>query len=69
MSLSLISGKLAFLHDAYIAAIENCYAPIAFKSAFFPTCVASLLLGALFTMIFALRVMLLLFGTLFNMKL
>ena len=27
MLLSLISGKSAFLHDGYIATIENCYAP------------------------------------------
>ena len=28
MSLSLISGKSAFLHDGYIVAIENCCAPM-----------------------------------------
>ena len=32
MSLSLVSGKLAFLNDGYIAAIENYCAPIAIIS-------------------------------------
>ena len=53
MSLSLVSGKSAFQHDGYIAVIENCYAPIAVKRTLFPTCVASLLLGASFNTIFA----------------
>ena len=44
MSLSLVSGKSAFLHDGYIAAIENCCEPIAVKRTLFPTHVASLLL-------------------------
>ena len=57
MSLSLICGKLAFLHDGYIAAIENCCAPIAVKCTLFPTRVASLLLGTLFNTIFAMHVM------------
>ena len=33
MPLSLVSGKLAFLYDGYIAAIKNCCAPIAVKHA------------------------------------
>ena len=50
MSLSLVSGKSAFLHDGYIyiATIENCCVLIAVKHTLFPTRVASLLLGALF---------------------
>ena len=69
MSLSLISGKSAFLHDGYVASIENCRVPIAVKQTLFPTCVASLLLGASFNMIFATHVTSLLLGALFNMKL
>ena len=71
MSLSLVSNKSAFLHDDYIAAIENCCAPMVVKCTLFATCIvlASLLLGALCNMIFAMHVMLLLLGTLFNMKL
>ena len=53
MSLSLFSGKLAFLHDGYIAAIENCCERIAVKLTFFPMRVESLLLGSLFNTIFA----------------
>ena len=45
MSLSLVSGKLAFLHDGYIVAIENCCAPTAVKRTLMPTRVASLLLA------------------------
>ena len=45
MSLSLISDKSAFLHDGYIAAIENYYAPIAVKCTLFPMRIASLLLA------------------------
>ena len=52
-SLSLVSGKSAFLHDGYIAAIENCCVPIAVKRVLFPMHVASLLLGVLFNTIFA----------------
>ena len=52
MSLSLVSGKSAFLHDGYIATIENCCAPTAVKHTLFPTLVASLLLGASFNTIF-----------------
>ena len=46
MSLSLVSGKSAFLHDGYIVAIENCCAPTTVKRTLMPTRVASLLLGA-----------------------
>ena len=60
---------LAFLHDSYIAAIENCCAPTAVKHTLFPTREASLLLGALFNMIFATCLTLLLLGALFNTKL
>ena len=48
MSLFLVSGKLAFLHDGNIAAIENCCAPIVVKCTLFATCIASLLLGTSF---------------------
>ena len=53
MSLSLVSGKLAFLHDGYIAVIENCCAPMVVKHTLFAMCVASLLLGTPFNTIFA----------------
>ena len=53
MSLSLVSGKSAFLHDGYIATIENCCASIAVKCTLFPTHVVSLLLSASFNTIFA----------------
>ena len=53
MSLSFISNKSAFLHDGYIAAIENCCAPTVIKRILFPMHIASLLLGALFNMTFA----------------
>ena len=69
MSLSLFSGKLAFLHDGYIAAIENCCVPNAVKCTLFPTHVLSLLLGALFNVILAMCLTLLLLGTSFNTKL
>ena len=52
MSLSLVSGKLTFLHDSYIAAIENCCVPMVVKCTLFATHVALLLLGALFNAIF-----------------
>ena len=58
MSLSVVSGKLAFLHDGYIAAIENCCLPMIGKHTLFATCIVSLLLGTLFKMIFAMCVML-----------
>ena len=45
MSLSLISDKLAFLHDGYIATIENYWVPMVVKHTLFATYVASLLLG------------------------
>ena len=45
MSLSLVSGKLAFLHDGYIAAIENCCSPMVVKHTSFATPIVSLLLG------------------------
>ena len=66
--LSLVSGKLAFLHDGYIAAIDKCCAPIAVKRTLFPTCVVSLLLGTSFDTIFATHIMSLLLGGLFNTK-
>ena len=37
MSLSLISGKSAYLHDGYIVTIENCCAPTAVKCTLMPT--------------------------------
>ena len=69
MLLSLVSVKSAFLHDGYIAAIENCCAPTAVKRTLFPKRVVSLLLGASFNTIFATRFMSLLLGALFNTKL
>ena len=69
MSLSLVSGKSAFLHDDYIATIENCCASTVVKCTLFPTHVASLLLGASFNTIFATLIMSLLLDTSFNMKL
>ena len=57
MSLSLISDKSAFLHDGYIAAIENCCTPMVVRCTLFATRIASLLLGALFNMILATHVM------------
>ena len=69
MSLSLVSGKLAFLHDGYIATIENCCAPMERKCILFTTYVASLLLGASFNMILVTHVLSLLLGALFNTKL
>ena len=69
VSLSLDCGKLAFLHDGYIAAIENYCAPTAVKRTLFPMRVASLLLGASFNMIFAMCLVSLLLGASFNKKL
>ena len=70
MSLSLISGKSAFLHDAgYIATIENCCASMVVKHTLFAICVASLPLGASFNTIFSMHVMSLLLGDLLNTKL
>ena len=69
MSLSLVSGKLDFLHNGYVAAMENYHAPMVVKCTLFTTCVASQLLGTLVNMIFAMRIMSLLLGTYFNMKL
>ena len=69
MSLSLISGKSAFLHDGYIVAIENCCVPTAVKRTLIPTRVASLLLGASLNTLFATRLMSLLLGASFNTKL
>ena len=57
MSLSLVSGKSAFLHDGYIVAIENCCAATAVKRTLMPTRVASLQLGASFNTLFAMRLM------------
>ena len=53
MSLSLASGKSAFQHDGYIAVIENCCAPMLVKRTLFATLIASLQLGTLFNMKFA----------------
>ena len=69
MSLSLVSGKSAFLHDGYIVAIENCYAPTAVKRTLMPKHVASLLLGASLNTLFATRLTSLLLGASFNTKL
>ena len=69
MSLSLISGKSAFLHaTGYIAATENCCASMVVKHTLFATCVASLSLGASFNTIFSMYVMSLLLGALLNTK-
>ena len=69
VSLSLVSGKLAFLHDGYIVANKNCYAPAAVKHTLFPMRVASLQLGALFNTIFSTHLTSLLLGTSFNTQL
>ena len=69
MSLSVVSVKSAFLHEGYIAAIENCGAPIAVKHTLFPMHVVSLLLGISFNTIFAMHVTSLLLGASFNTKL
>ena len=65
MPLTLISGKLAFLHDGYIAAIEHCCVPMVVKHTLFAKCIVSFLLGASFDMIFAMHVRSLLLGALF----
>ena len=69
MSLSLVSGKLDFLHDGYIAATENCCVSMVVNRTIFATSVASLLLGTSFNTIFAKRTMSLLLGASFNTKL
>ena len=69
MSLSLVSGKLAFLHDDYIVAIEDCCAPTAVKRTLMLMHIASLLLGALLNTLFATRLTSLLLGASFNTKL
>ena len=69
MSLSLVSGKLAFLYDGYIATIENCCAPKVTKGTLFAMYIALLPLGTSFNMILAMCVTSLLLGTLFNTKL
>ena len=56
MSLSLVSGKSAYLHDGYIVATENCCAPTAVKRTLMPTRVASLLLGTSLNTLFATHV-------------
>ena len=61
MSLSLVSGKLTFLHDSYIAATENRCVSMVVKCTLFTTHVASLLLGALFNAIFVMHVISLLY--------
>ena len=66
VSLSLVSGKSAFLHDGYIATIENCCAPMVVKHILFIMSIASLLLGTLYNMIIATRVMSSLLGISFN---
>ena len=66
MSLSLVSVKLAFLHDGYIGAIENYCASMVVKCTLFAMRVVSLLLGTMFNMIFAARITSLLLGTLFK---
>ena len=69
VSLCLISGRLAFLHDGYIATIENCCVPMVVKRTLFTMRIVSLLLGTSFNMIFATHIMSLLLGTSFNTKL
>ena len=69
MSLSVVSGKSAFLHDSYIAAIEICCMLTGVKHSLFAMRVVSLLLGVLFNTIFAMCIMSLLLGTLFNTEL
>ena len=69
VSLSLVSGKSAFLRDGYVTAIKNYCAPTAVKRTLFPMHVASLLLGASFNTIFATRLTSLLLGTSFNTQL
>ena len=64
-----VSGESAFLHDGYIAAVENCCASDGVKRTLFPMHVALLLLGALFNMIFATCITSLLLGVSFNTKL
>ena len=66
MSLSLISGKLAFLHDGYIAVLENYCMCMVVKYRLFAMCIASLLLGISFNMILAMRIT---SGVSFNTKL
>ena len=53
VSLSLISGKSAFLHDGYIAATENCCVAMVVKCTLFAMRIVSLLLGASLNTIFA----------------
>ena len=66
MSLPLVSGYLAFLHDGYLVTIENYCAPMVVKCTLFATCIGSLLLGTLFNMIFAKKVKPLLLGASFK---
>ena len=67
--LSSLVCKSAFLHNGYIAAIENCCAPFAVKCTLFHTFVVRLLLDASFNMIFATRLISLLLGASLNTKL
>ena len=60
MSLSFVSGKLAFLHDGYIATM------VVVKCTLFTTHVASLMLGASFNTILAMHVTSLSLGASFN---
>ena len=55
MPLSVVSGKSSFLHDGYIAAIENCFGPIVVKQTLFARLIESLLLGALFNTMYLLH--------------
>ena len=66
MSLPLVSGYLAFLHDGYLGAIENYCAPMVVKCTLFAMCIALLLLGTSFNMIFAKKVKPLLLGASFK---
>ena len=69
MSLSLVSVKSAFLHDGYIAAIENYCMPMVVKHILFTKHVAILLLGTSFNPIFDMHIMSLLLGASFHIKL
>ena len=69
MSLSLVSGKSAFVYDGYIVVIESCFVPMVVKHTLFTAHVVSLLLGTSFNTIFATCIMSLLLGTSFNTKL
>ena len=66
VSLPLVAGYSAFLHDGYLVAIENYCAPMVVQCTLFAMCIASLLLGTLFNTIFAKKVKSLLLGASFK---